>query len=64
MIIVDDGSSEAETIQILRKPRRRATALCLSQTVVSVLLGTRAFDRLKANLFCRWTAIIAFETST
>ena len=63
VIVVDDGSSEAETIGFLMNSRRWATALWLSPTVVPVLPGTRAYDWLKVNLFCRWTAIISFEMS-
>ncbi len=50
VIIVDDGSSEAEKPSgFSMKSRRRATASCLSRTVVPVQLGTRVYDWPKAN---------------
>ncbi len=53
VIIVDDGSSEAETTRILEEATKAGILLYLSLTVVPVQLGTRAYDWPKVNLFCR-----------
>jgi GT2 family glycosyltransferase len=63
VIIVDDGSSEAETIRILKEVAE-ATALWLSPTAGSVPPEMREFDWLKANSFYPWTVIIGSETRT
>ena len=45
VIIVDDGSSEAETTRILNEVAEAATASCLSLTVVPVHQGRPQWPR-------------------
>ena len=65
VIIVDDGSSDAETAEILNEVAEAPFASCVSRTEVGLAwLGTPASAWPKANSFCRWTATIVFEIFT